>query len=637
MAERALATAFVNIVPGTKDLEGYLKGKLATDVASAGDSASRGFSSRFSSGLRQTLGALGVAFGAVGVANFTRDILTASNEGKKVDATLGNITKSMGLFGNKSDAVTQRLKDFATTQIGLTGIDDDVIKSAQAKLMTFSQVGKSANVMGGNFDKATKLAMDLSAAGFGSVDSAAVMLGKALQDPIAGVTALQRVGVSLSQQQKDQVKKFMEAGDAASAQKVILDEVARQVGGTAEASATATDKMKAKWEDFKQGLGDALQPLIAGLVSWVNDDMLPAFQNALPQIQQFFSDLKTAISDLFAYVQANRDWLLPLAAILGGLAVTIKAITTAIDVYKTTVEAAKAVQAAFNAVMGLNPWVLLAVAIAAVVAGLVYFFTQTELGQQIWQGFVDGLAAAWNWLWTNALKPVFDFIAAAWNFIFNNVIKPIVLLIVLYVDMWGKIFGWLYTNAIKPALDAIGGVLNWLWGNVIKPVFGLIGDIVGKIGKTFGDVFGGIGKIVGDAFNGLLGIIKPPVNAVIDFINRAIDGINGIKIDIPEWARSFFGGASTFSFNLPKIPKLAKGGFVDRPTTALIGEAGPEVVTPLKDFERMMGLDGSRSAGVQVTFNGNVGWDADEVASQIAARQRQAATLAGISSLVGVA
>jgi hypothetical protein len=78
-----------------------------------------------------------------------------------------------------------------------------------------------------------------------------------------------------------------------------------------------------------------------------------------------------------------------------------------------------------------------------------------------------------------------------------------------------------------------------------------------------------------------------------------IDALNKLKFDVPDWVPVIGGGK--FGFNLQKIakiaigrlPALAEGGFVNKPTTALIGEAGPEVVIPLNKFEEMMGLDGS--------------------------------------------
>lgn len=639
MAERALASAFVNIVPGTKDIDEYLKSKLSDDAEKAGDKAGQSLGNGISGGLKSAMKLAVGAFAAFSAGQFISDMVSSAYEGQKVDATLTQITTSMGLFGDSTDSVVSRLQAVATEQMKLTGVDDDAIKAAQAKLLTFKDVAASADTMGGSFDQATKLALDLSAAGFGSVDSAAVMLGKALNDPISGVTALRRVGVQLTDAQEEQIKSFIAVGDVAGAQNVIMQEVQRQVGGTAEASATGAEKMRARWDDFVQTLGTMLLPALDQVTSFMSDSVIPTLEAGASSMQSFGG-----------WVKDNSTWLVPLGLALAIGAAGYTALGIAADVaaagglakWMAQTKIATGIQAAFNLVMNANPISLIIIAIAALVAGLIWFFTQTDLGRQIWENVMNAIGAAFTWLWESVIQPVAQFIGEVitgigqvFQWIWDNILNPIVQAIVLGIIVLGAIFSWLYDNVIKPvfdaigvvfnwiwenvispvvgwikerldvlglgfkilydsfvkpAIDAIGNVLKWLWDNVVSPVFKFIGDAVTNIGKTFGTVFGAIGDVVRNAFEGLIGIIRPPVNAIIGFINDAINAINAIKIDIPEWARGFFGGATSFSLRIPNIPKLADGGFVDRPTTALIGEAGPEVVTPLKDFERMMGL-----------------------------------------------
>ena len=94
------------------------------------------------------------------------------------------------------------------------------------------------------------------------------------------------------------------------------------------------------------------------------------------------------------------------------------------------------------------------------------------------------------------------------------------------------------------------------------------------------DIFGGI-------MNGLGSVIKGPLNAVISLINGAISGLNKISVSIPSWVPGF--GGKTFGVNIPKIPMLAKGGIIDSPTLAMVGEAGKEAVVPLEN--NTQGLD----------------------------------------------
>jgi hypothetical protein len=146
-----------------------------------------------------------------------------------------------------------------------------MIRSAQAVMLTFKNLAKSADQVGGPFDRATQASLDLAAAGFGGVEENAVRLGKALQDPIKGVTALTRVGVTLTDEQKRNIEALMAQNNLLGAQSIILEAIETQVGGTAEATASATDKMGAKFESIAEGLSMALLPAVDTIATEMMD------------------------------------------------------------------------------------------------------------------------------------------------------------------------------------------------------------------------------------------------------------------------------------------------------------------------------------------------------------------------------
>ena len=82
-------------------------------------------------------------------------------------------------------------------------------------------------------------------------------------------------------------------------------------------------------------------------------------------------------------------------------------------------------------------------------------------------------------------------------------------------------------------------------------------------------------------------VMKAPLNSIISLINGAISGLNGLSIKIPDFVPGL--GGKTFGINIPKIPYLAKGGIIDNPTLAMVGEAGKEAVVPLEN--NTQGLD----------------------------------------------
>lgn len=89
------------------------------------------------------------------------------------------------------------------------------------------------------------------------------------------------------------------------------------------------------------------------------------------------------------------------------------------------------------------------------------------------------------------------------------------------------------------------------------------------------------GEFIKGIFSGIMNVIKGIINTIIGAINVAIRAINKISVDIPDWVPKF--GGKTIGFNIPTIPKLAQGGLVDKPTLAMVGEAGKEAVMPLEN------------------------------------------------------
>jgi hypothetical protein len=323
---------------------------------------------------------LGVAFAAVSaavigagvaVAGFASKAVDAAENVRQADNRLGQVAKSMGLFGSQTADVTNRLIALAEANEVNLAIDAETIKLTQSKLLTFKELAGSADEAGGAFDRATMAALDLAAAGFGSAETNATQLGKALQDPIKGLTALTRSGVTFTKQEKENIKVLVESGQTLKAQDLILQAIETQVGGTAQATAKASDKMKLAFENVYETVGeallpvfddlanevvaltpeiaDALTPVMAELAEVFRKEIIPLIKEftgwlASPQGTKAVKDLTAAVVDsvkgFFDFTKQladNWDRIVAVTAILSTLYGAIKIVTTAINVARAAV------------------------------------------------------------------------------------------------------------------------------------------------------------------------------------------------------------------------------------------------------------------------------------------------------------
>jgi hypothetical protein len=220
--------------------------------------------------------ALGVAFGV--------RTYRAFDESRRIAAQTEAAIKSTGGAAN---VTAKDVGDLAGSLSDKTGVDDELIQSGANLLLTFKQIRNEAGKGNDVFDQATEAAMDLSAAGFGSMESTSKQLGKALNDPVKGITALNKSGVTFTEEQKKRIKNYVEEGDLLAAQKVILGEVNDQVKGSAEAQGSNLDKLKVQWGNIEEAIGKGVFPVVdavsASLLG-VAKDVLPSVETAATRV-----------------------------------------------------------------------------------------------------------------------------------------------------------------------------------------------------------------------------------------------------------------------------------------------------------------------------------------------------------------
>jgi hypothetical protein len=195
----------------------------------------------------------------------------------------GQVEASLASMGRQSEFTSEKLGKMARGEMKKSLYDDDqILRDVTAQMLTFG------NVQGAMFGRAQAAAVDLSVKFKKDLGGSAIMVGKALQDPIKGVTALTKVGVSFSAAQKTMIKSMVEAGDKAGAQRLIMAELEKQVAGSAEAARKANPGAVAKqnMDDMQESVGGKLMPIWMKFLGMVGN-LADKFNNASPAMQNF--------------------------------------------------------------------------------------------------------------------------------------------------------------------------------------------------------------------------------------------------------------------------------------------------------------------------------------------------------------
>jgi hypothetical protein len=230
-----------------------------------------------------------VAAAIAGLGTALAFVVSEANAAEKVMGQTNAVIKSTGgVAGVTAEMVSSLAGDLSE----LTGVEDDVIQASENLTLTFTNISKNI------FPQVTATALDLSQAFGMDLQSATIMLDKALQDPIQGLTALRRVGVSFTEAEQNMIKSMAEHGRVAAAQGMILEAVSKQVAGSAEAMGNTVSGNWAKLTNvFKNGaeeIGKVFTPVISAVLgNWA--DM---FSEILKGAAPVFKTLTQASKDL---------------------------------------------------------------------------------------------------------------------------------------------------------------------------------------------------------------------------------------------------------------------------------------------------------------------------------------------------
>lgn len=247
-------------------------------------------------GINQMIGGLskmglgvGIAMAAIGLlVDELKKMEAAAEEAAIADAKLGAVLRSTGGAAGISK---DQLDGYAASLSKMSGIDDELIVSAEAVLLTFTKISGSI------FPDVMQAAVDMSAVLGGDLQGAVVQVGKAFND-FNGYTALKRAGVSFTSSQIDQIKKFKETNDVIGYQKLLLAELSTEFGGAASAMEKASDgaeNLKIAMGNFREAAGKDTVGIARG---W-NEFWTKFYDNQARRIrvQQAEADLNERVQD----------------------------------------------------------------------------------------------------------------------------------------------------------------------------------------------------------------------------------------------------------------------------------------------------------------------------------------------------
>lgn len=281
-----LADVFARVRPDGKRFAGELQQQIGSSSTAVGKQTG----TMFAGGM---LAGVGAIFAGAKIIDFFKGAFAEAEEAARVTRLTNAALKSTGEVANLTAA---DIEDLAGRLSDLSGVDDEVIQSGENVLLTFTRIRNEAGKGNDIFNQGSEAALNLSAALGTDLQASMILVGKALNDPIAGLTALKKAGVQLTEQQKEQIKAFVEAGDVMSAQKIILAELTTQFGGAAAAAASPADKARVAWGNFQEEVGKKLLPTLESILN---------------------------------FGVKNQAWLVPLAGSIAGLAVVIGTVIAA--------------------------------------------------------------------------------------------------------------------------------------------------------------------------------------------------------------------------------------------------------------------------------------------------------------------
>ena len=443
-----------------------------------------------------------------------KSIIRSGEEAVKSQKRLQAIFQAQGLTGTK---VFRQLSTEAK-QLSLSlGIEDEVIAQVQAKLALFGRAFTTGTQGAKDFKTATELAFDFEAAGLGDALKGAKVLGQALSDPLNAAEKLKKAGILLTQEQIKEIETLVRQGKIAEAQAKILQFVQGIIGGTAEATASASSKLSIAIGEIVESIGVLLLPLLDPLAKGIGNFSL-AVTNAI--------DKTGGLNGIW------NNYLVPIG----------KSVITTFDSLRTSLGLTNTF---FSAV-----WDIIKIGLGVLAELFQSIFGNKALNDT----FISTLKSLWN-----MFEALFQYLAKYFLPILEQLLKIILPPLVLLFKGLIAVIQFLITvvlNVVGTIADFITFVARAIvkmgeWITQSKTVTGLL-NFLGAGFSALKNFVLEVGKALGGGF--ILEVIK----AVTGAIGKIWDLLNQVKDKIANFFKNLFnvGSRSDFTITTPNLGGL---------------------------------------------------------------------------------
>lgn len=605
MAAGSIGTAWIQIKPSVKGIGKDISAQLNGELSGATKQTESLFSG-LGDKLKLALKAGAVAAGGLIVSQIGGAI-------RRVD-TLANASRTFENMGFSTDVVKSSMDALEKSIKGLPTPLDSAVRGMTSLAATYGDVKAGQKIF---------TALNNAILGFGGttdmVNNAILQLSQLPMDgPLdaqtwnslrnSGLTPVlvamaKDMGISVNEMKK----KFGEGELTVQDFTIALTRMDKEGGGgmksLQEIARDSTKGIGTSFENMKtavvRGLAEIINSLGNDNIKQSLEAIGKAFEDGLKRVAEVLPGVLSRLTDFFGFIIRNKD-------VINSLAVSAMAVYTTFKLYeglkaakeifnvvsaatkgaealkelKTVTQSATKVQAIFNAVMALNPFVLIVAAIAAVVAGLVWFFTKTETGKKVFEDLKRVALDVWDKIKSAFIKATV-FIIKLWddiksavmtavNFVKNiittivgtvagivsaiwNIIFPIV---ELWWTVWRMIFA-VVQIAVSVILAIIFTLVGFIWNNVLYPILNayisIWAAIFNVVSAAIGWIVGIISTLVSFVWNNvsvpILNIFKTLWNMVSTLVSGFVNGaknvfstfVSWIKVNIIDKVANFFG------------------------------------------------------------------------------------------------